>query len=275
MPEVSGEVGGALARFFHGGDGPSHAALDSAFARSGCADADPAPTPVRERARALGRQSTNKEQRVNSVFSEAVRRGRARDLAEALLELLRLGSTDFTAPGALPLRRALDRCGFRLTEAGYLELSGLAGVQSHADRPSIEDQLNRLRRAQDDPGLMLGTAKEMLESTAKHVLEELGSPAAGSTDFSQLLYLARERLGIRPEDIAVTSPETEAVKKILGAAGTIAEQVNNLRNREGTGHGRTLPSGVSESVAFLVVREACSIVELMFSTLDARLAAGR
>jgi hypothetical protein len=90
-----------------------------------------------------------------------------------------------------------------------------------------------------------------------------------------LLYLARERLGIRPEDIAVTSPETEAVKKILGAAGTIAEQVNHLRNREGTGHGRTLPSGVSESVAYLVVREACSIVELMFSTLDARLAGGR
>lgn len=146
---------------------------------------------------------------------------------------------------------------------------------SHADRPAIEDRLDRLQRADDDPGLMLGTAKEMLESTAKYVLEEPGSPIQGNVDFDRLLYLARERLGVRPEDSAATSPETQAVKKILGAATTIAAQVHHLRNREGTGHGRTRPSGVSEPVAFLVVREACSIVELMFSSLDARLAAGR
>lgn len=275
MYEVTLEVGGALARYFHAGEGPSHANLDTVFARVGCSDADPAPPEVRQMDRARGRQSTNKEQRVNAVFRAAVRGGKGRELCEAILELLRLRSTDFRDEEAGPLRRALERCDFTLTEDGYLEVSGLATVTSHADRPAIEDQLARLRRAQDDPGLMLGTAKEMLESTAKYVLEELGSPPPANSDFSQLVYLARERLRIRPEDVAVSSPETEAVKKILGASGVIAEQVNHLRNREGTGHGRTVPSGVSESVAYLVVREACSVVELMFSTLDTIMAGGR
>lgn len=275
MPDVTAEVGGALAQFFHGGSGPSHANLDSAFARVGCTDDDPAPPSVRERARAQNRSHSNKEQRVNAVFPVAIRRGKGRDLTEAILEKLRLDGADFKTQDIAPLRRALDRSGFHLTADGYLELSSLTNVTSHADRPAIEDQLGRLRRAQDDPGLMLGTAKEMLESTAKYVLEELGSPPPPNADFAQLIYLARERLEIRPEDIAVISPQTTAVKKILGAAATIAEQVNYLRNREGTGHGRTLPSGVSESVAQLVVREACSIVELMFAALDARLSAGR
>lgn len=122
---------------------------------------------------------------------------------------------------------------------------------------------------------MLGTAKEMMESTAKYVLDELGAPAPASADFPYLLYLARERLGVRPEDIAATSPETVAVKKILGAAAIIADQVNYLRDREGTGQGRILPSGISESVAHLVVRESCSIVELLFAALDERMAAAR
>lgn len=276
MPEITREVGGALAAYFHGGVGPSHAALDSAFLQVGCVDDDPAPVDVRARAQRAGRQSANKQARVNAVFVEAVRRGRARQLTEELLQLLRLDNEALGAgPQASALRRALSRCGFHLNEHGYLEVAGLASVVSHADRPAIEDQLARLRRSEDDPGLMLGTAKEMLESAAKFVLDELGSPVTGNPDFSQLVYLARERLGVRPEDVAATTPDTAAVKKILGAAATIADQVNHLRNREGTGHGRTLPSGVSEPVAHLVVREACSVVELLFSTLDARLSSGR
>lgn len=277
MPDITTEVGGALAQFFHGGTGPSHANLDSAFVRAGCADADPAPPSVRAAAQRAGRQSTNKQQRVNTVFPEAVRRGKARELTDAILELLRLDQTDFSESDGpvVPLRRALRRCGFNLSQEGYLEAASLASLSTHQDRPALEDQLARLRRSEDDPALMLGTAKEMLESAAKYVLEETGATVSDRADFGALLYLARERLSIRPEDIASTEPESAAVKKILGAAWTIAEQANHLRNKEGTGHGRTLPTGVSPDVAELVVREACSVVELMLATLDAQLRAAR
>lgn len=275
MPDITMEVGGALGQFFHGGTGPSHANLDSAFARAGCADADPAPPEVREAARRGRGQSTNKEQRVNTVFAAAVRRGRARELTEVILEKLRLRGVDFSMDdaGVGPLRSALRRCGFVLTGDGYVEVANLADFESYQDRPALEAQLARLRRAEDDPALMLGTAKEMLESAAKYVLDELLGDVPDNADFGNLLYLAREQLGIRPEDIASKEPESVAIKKIMGAAWTIAEQSNHLRNREGTGHGRTLPSGVSPAVAELVVREACSVVQLMLSTLDAKMRA--
>jgi hypothetical protein len=48
----------------------------------------------------------------------------------------------------------------------------------------------------------------------------------------------------------------------------IAEQVNVLRGLQGTGHGRTLPMGVSPELAMLVVREACSVAEFTLNALD-------
>ena len=48
----------------------------------------------------------------------------------------------------------------------------------------------------------------------------------------------------------------------------IAEQVNVLRGLQGTGHGRTLPTGVSPELALLVVREACSVAEFTLNALD-------
>ncbi|WP_147103903.1 abortive infection family protein [Nesterenkonia populi] len=38
-----------------------------------------------------------------------------------------------------------------------------------------------------------------------------------------------------------------------GSIWTIAEQVNELRNLQGTGHGRTMHMGVSEDLALLVI----------------------
>ncbi len=55
---------------------------------------------------------------------------------------------------------------------------------------------------------------------------------------------------------------------ILQSSWTIAEQLNELRNLQGAGHGRTLPTGVSVELALLVVREACSVSEFMLITLD-------
>jgi hypothetical protein len=48
----------------------------------------------------------------------------------------------------------------------------------------------------------------------------------------------------------------------------IAEQVNPLRGLQGSGHGRTLPTGVSADLALLVVREACSVAEYALVQLD-------
>jgi len=133
-------------------------------------------------------------------------------------------------------------------------------------REALDEQLDRLRRSTDDPGALLGSAKDLLEAVAKFVLEELGTPQDG--EFGHLWYLARDRLGICPQQVVPDGPAAEQIRKILGASWTIAEQINALRNLQGAGHGRTLPTGVTPEMALMVVREACSVAAFALATLD-------
>lgn len=93
-------------------------------------------------------------------------------------------------------------------------------------------------------------------------------PASKSMDFNTLWYIARERLGILPEKVDPSLPGFRQIRAIHQSSWSIAENVNELRNLQGTGHGRTLPTGVSADLALLVVREACSVAEYMLSLLE-------
>ena len=217
----------------------------------------------------------NKEQRVQSAVRRAIRRpDRARDLTEGLLTQLRLHrcfqpeSTYMSQVATL--RSALRRSGYSISEDGMLLTLGAIDLQT-GNRSALDEQIDRLRRSTDDPAQLIGSAKDLLEAVARFVLEELSFPMSPNADFGQLWYLARERLGVRPEDVIASQTGSDQVRKILGASWTIAEQVNSLRNLVGTGHGRTLPTALSAEAALLVVREACSLAQFVLDTLDRQL----
>lgn len=263
---VSDEIAGAFGAFFHGGIGPSHSKISGVLLRSGYSEGD---------RYVDGRMDNpNKEQRVQSAVQRAMRRpDRARDLADGLLTLLRLGGcfeADSFASQVRALRSAFRRAGFSLSDDGTLLTIGAIDLQT-GNRSALDEQIERLRKATDDPGQLIGSAKDLLEAVAKFVLEELGFSAPKSADFNQLWYLARERLAVRPEDVGAGLAGAEQVRKILGASWTIAEQVNGLRNLQGTGHGRTLPTALSAEAALLVVRETCSLAQFVLDTLDRHL----
>jgi hypothetical protein len=73
------------------------------------------------------------------------------------------------------LQRGLHRIGWQLDDAGYLSPLGVADVAT-GGRGALDEQLDRLHRASDDPALLIGTAKDLLEAVAKFVLEELSAP---------------------------------------------------------------------------------------------------
>lgn len=260
---INAEVGGALGRFFHGGKGPSHTALTSAFVQAGYGDSDP-----------YDGDTPNKERRVQIVTAAATRRpARARELLEAVLTQLRLhGAFDDTRQGhdrddIRTLQRSLRRLGWQLTDDGYLTALGTADLTT-GGRAALDEQLGRLRRSTDDPALMIGTAKDLLEAVAKFVLEEMSIPYRQNADFAELWYHARDRLGIHPKQVAASVPGGEVVQMVMQSAWNIADAANKLRNLQGTGHGRTLPTGVTSEMALLVVREACSVAEYVLTTLD-------
>lgn len=262
-PPVSHDIAATLARFYYGGAGSTHPKLTAAFLRSGYADADPFDTETR---------TPSKEVRVTAVIHAAVRRPlNAHTLVSSLLRDLRAGGSfdDGTIPSDVLVRAqtAFTQQGWALSTGGELQREGPVDFDT-GGRLALDEQLQRLQKADDDPALALGSAKDLLEAVAKFVLDELNWPISPTADFRERWYFARERLGILPQQLAVDAPGAKQIRTILQSAWQIAEQVNDLRNVQGTGHGRTLPTGVAPELARLVVREACSVAEFALATLD-------
>jgi len=143
------------------------------------------------------------------------------------------------------LRRLFARDGFTLTAAGRIIggphivddvlLSGLT------DPAVIHQHLDRISRAvqHDDPAQAIGSAKELIESTAKLVLRERGIPVPSTEDLPQLVKSAQEALLIRAKQASGGPDRAPSVRRILSSAGSVAIGVAELRNAGfGTGHGQ-------------------------------------
>lgn len=261
---INGDVAAAFGRFFHGGSGPSHSTLTQIFRASGYQDADTYDA---------GLGTPNKQNRVVTVFREAERRpATARRLVDDLLVALRSDGC-FTRPGpeVASLARALSRIGWQLDPDGYLEPIGHIDLET-GGREALDEQLKRILRNTEDPAVLLGVSKDLLESICKFVLEERACLPERRIDFPEALHLALDRLALLPTSVSVDSPGGKQVREIYQSAKRIAESVNELRNLEGTGHGRTLPTGVSPETARYVIRQTSYLAELMLAVHDREVA---
>lgn len=174
-----------------------------------------------------------------------------RDILEELFEPARAKLVGLDGPTV----------GSRLPERSLAELQ---------DPAAIQEQLWRIQRAiVDDPALAVGSAKELIESTAKVVLNERGRPVDDKADLPALVKDAQLALGLHPTSKAPGPDGSDAVKRVLGAVSGVAIGVAELRNRGyGTGHG---PAGARVGLrprhAHLAVNAAMTWCQLMLDTL--------
>ena len=111
-----------------------------------------------------------------------------------------------------------------------------------------------LRRLQDhleagDAAATIGTAKDLIESTAKVILTCEGLPVEKNEDLPSLIKRTHKVVNLHASTVAHANRDVEAaVKKIRGGLQSIALGVVDLRNEVGTGHGRvaTSPSGLAD-----------------------------
>jgi hypothetical protein len=174
------------------------------------------------------------------------------------------------------LRRLLQRDGYVLDDEGHI----VGGTQvviadgflaNITDAAVIREHLERIATAieKDDPRQAIGSAKELIESTAKLVLSERGDSYADADDLPALVSKAQQSLAVHPAGRAPGPDGSEAVKKILGAATTVTTGVAELRNRGyGTGHGPgTVGPRLSTRHARLAINAARLWCEFMLDTL--------
>lgn len=132
----------------------------------------------------------------------------------------------------------------------------------------LQLQIERIRNSVDsDPGLAIGTAKELIETTCKMILSEQNIPYSKNDDIVKLVKKTRESLGIIPEKILESAKGSEVIKKILSNLGSIAQGLGELRNLYGTGHGKDgKMRGLNPRHARLAVGSAATLVTFLFET---------
>ncbi len=242
----------AFADFWYGGSGPSHGEISDAFAVAGV---HPGEGSKRDR------------------VSEAIRAVPEPDLftlLDQLVDLLRV----YTLPNAdaatlARLRAALRPLGFTLDDSFELRTSVAPHFDHLPDLPALREHVARIQRAirDGDDAQLLGSTKELLETTAKVVLEQTNQPTP--LKFPALLTAAFIALQIHPKAMPSAGTALEApVKRILGGALQIVLGIDELRNTHGTGHGRAAPAKLGARHARLAAGAGVTVATMMLDTLD-------
>jgi len=187
---------------------------------------------------------------------------------------------EFASKSALQIRDSLIRClqhdGIDCVDGRLIshsaELQNIRDAISTVDAPELARQLSRLREAVDeDPALAIGTAKEMLETTCKTILDREWVDYDETWDLPKLLKVTLKELKLLPENIPNATRGAETIKRLLSSLGQIGYGLAELRNFYGSGHGRSgRAKGLPPRHARLAIGAVVTLMQFLFDTYNER-----
>ena len=180
--------------------------------------------------------------------------------------------------GAQALIRSLRRDGAAIDEDGNLLEAGASPVALPLDefeRLSQPDVLvKHLERISanlaQDPAAAIASAKELVESTCRFILDDYNVEHKKSADLLDLYRAAAVELKINREAVPGSRRGSESAQRILQNLATTVQSMAELRNELGLGHGRTANSPAIERHARLSFNAARTVVEFMLQTWHER-----
>ena len=151
-------------------------------------------------------------------------------------------------------------------------------LQGLTDPGAIFVHLERLSGAlrDSDPELVIGQAKELVETTAKLILNERKVEYDPKLKMGPLLRKAQHSIGLSDGNQQLGPDKLQAVRQILNGASKVALGLAELRNSYGTGHGPgSLRSGLEQRHAELAVNAARLWCHMMLTTYSSETAPWR
>lgn len=123
-----------------------------------------------------------------------------------------------------------------------------------------------LDRRSSDPEGAITSARTLIESVCKHILDESGAAYDDAADLPKLYKLTAETLNLAP------SQHTEQVfRQILGGCTAIVEGLGSLRNRLSDAHGKgKIGSKPASRHAELAVNLSGALATYLLATWEAR-----
>jgi hypothetical protein len=162
----------------------------------------------------------------------------------------------------------------RTGTGGVVALSFAHEVAIRIDAAYIARQVTRMEGAVDtDCDLAIGTAKELVESICKTILDERGALYGKSDDLTALVRKTTKILRLSADDVASTSRAADTIKRMLMNIAALAQAAAELRNAYGTGHGKSKAQAAQHLEprhARLAVGTATALGVFLFETHEAR-----
>lgn len=137
-----------------------------------------------------------------------------------------------------------------------------------ADPGYLFQQITRMEAAVgNDPALAIGTAKELVETCCKTILQARKIEFSKSAELPELIKSTVKALKLTPDDIPEKAKAAETIKRLLSNLGTITQGVAELRNLYGTGHGKAAGArGLGPRHAKLAVGAASTLAVFLAET---------
>lgn len=136
------------------------------------------------------------------------------------------------------------------------------------DAEHLQEHIQRIETAvETDPALAIGSAKELLETCCKTILEERGKLPQESLDFPKLTRRTFAELKLLPDDVPEAARGAQSIKQLLSNLSTVVHALAEIRNLYGTGHGRGgKTKGLGRRHARLAVGAATTLATFLIET---------
>jgi hypothetical protein len=199
--------------------------------------------------------------RLIEVFHSVVAAAHNRDPAAAAVLLEHLHRDGVDTSGSA----------YMLPNRGHSVLQPLSRKATLLTADQIHTQIARINASIDgDPALAIGTSKELVETTCKTILTNLGE-AAGSLDLGDLVKAASKQLKLLPDDVPNAAKGADAIKKTLRSLAATVSGLGEMRNYYGSGHGQDgRARGLTPRHARLAVGAASTLAMFWIETYEAR-----
>lgn len=142
-------------------------------------------------------------------------------------------------------------------------------VKPIVDQSYISIQISRMESAiATDPALAIGTAKDLIETVCKSILDARSVPYTNEDVMPLVkLTITALRTHLMPNTASDKAKGEEMIKVLLNNLATVCTKTAELRNLYGTGHGKAISAtGLEARHARLVVHSAAAAVMFLFET---------
>ena len=146
-------------------------------------------------------------------------------------------------------------------------IDAIRNYAADLDLEGLQSQIHRLAQAaENDPSLAVGTAKELVETICKTILETRGVPT-NDQELSKLVRATAKELALLPDAIPDNAKGSDVIRRLLSNLNQVVQGLAELRNLYGTGHGRAgRVKGIHPRHARLAVGAATTLATFLLET---------